>query len=563
MEAIIYLIVIAAVLYGIYLLVVYVILPAISIAGIVAAAAGAVMALIMYIRAAIEWANPYALGKKTWTRTSADVYRDKHRNAEPNAKRRSYFFGPGFYSLFKTWITAWKYNFGIVVRYWNWARPRIDDIKDGLYWAGIALGVLFWVSLITLSASVLVVGSVVSVGIGLVHGAIMLLVASVVYLVFSVIYGIDYFYLWRHGVNSECPNCHRRYIIPRFQCSNPDCQRIHKKLIPSAYGILKRECVCGAVLPTTYFNGRSKLNSFCPYCEDERLASSDSRQFSVSLIGGSASGKTTMLASYFHLLREHVADVGLTETIPEEQERKVAFLEDAYATAARVSGTTVQDHTDPYTLLIGGPQLSFSRQFNIYDVAGEVFIDPSLSDIVYGSDFINSETILLLVDPLFSPDIRREALADGLDPSTISQADPAEVINNLANYIRQNTRKSGAKIERPLAVVINKTDIPAVAARISNEMIEEEAMQSGESLMALRNRMCRDFLADNEMHSLLMALDANFSKVAFFVISSTGGAEEGSYIVDSHLEEPFNWLLRASGDTELADAMGVDRSIGK
>jgi hypothetical protein len=255
--------------------------------------------------------------------------------------------------------------------------------------------------------------------------------------------------------------------------------------------------------------------------------------------------------------------VGLTETIPEEQERKVAFLEDAYATAARVSGTTVQDHTDPYTLLIGGPQLSFSRQFNIYDVAGEVFIDPSLSDIVYGSDFINSETILLLVDPLFSPDIRREALADGLDPSTISQADPAEVINNLANYIRQNTRKSGAKIERPLAVVINKTDIPAVAARISNEMIEEEAMQSGESLMALRNRMCRDFLADNEMHSLLMALDANFSKVAFFVISSTGGAEEGSYIVDSHLEEPFNWLLRASGDTELADAMGVDRSIGK
>ena len=562
-----------------YALCVYVIFPIAGIISIIGLAAGVGISLFLYVRSAIEYANPYALPGKVWTRTAGDVFVDGGRRAEPSAKRRSYFFGPGFYSLWKTWITSWKCNFDVVRRYHDWFTDKCDDIlSDGL---ALTLRIAAWISLIALSAALLVVGGAVSIGVGLLHGALMMAVAIPVYLVFSILYGVDYFYLWRHSIRSICPTCKKRYVIPWFACSNPACGKIHRRLIPSAYGVTRRECVCGAVLPTTFFGGRNMLTSYCPYCMGEKLASAESRQFCVSMIGGSASGKTTLLASYLHRLQGSAKASGLTVEVPEGMETRMNYLEQACLGKRTIIGTSkrVEGCTDPYTLLLKNGALAVSRQMNFFDVAGEIFLDPTLRDIVYGADFMESEGIALVVDPLWDAHLREEAVREGMSASAISTMDPADVVNNLANYIRQNRqvqddsglvsrvrqlgRRSGARITRPIAVVVTKADVRAVAAQITNRAMEEEAGRTGEPLWSVRNRTIRDFLLNNGMQGLLQALDANFSRQRYFLISATGGVTGAAFVTDAHVEEPVNWLIRACGDQEFADAMGVPRDEGE
>lgn len=554
MELILGIIGIAIVLYVVSLLIQYVIIPIFSVVSIVGIAAGTGIALFMYVRAAIEYLNPYQVPDKVYSRTESDVYEYHGKKPDENVRRRSYFFGPGFYSLWKTWITSWKYIFAVVLQYWN-LREEIKD-KIDIDWLRYVVLAMFWVGMIAISASVLVVGGVASIGIGLLHAGIMLVVMTGVYLVYTILYGVDHFYLWKHSVTSICPRCKNRFIVPVYACNN--CGAKHKRLIPSPYGIWTHTCTCGTRLPATFFNGRTKLESYCPYCEDERIASSGSRQFCISLVGASSSGKTTLLASYLHTVDRRMRPRGLSVEVPEECRRKMDRLEQAYANAEQLSGTQVADYTDPYTLLVSGNGMSFSRQFNIFDVAGEIFESPDLGGIPYGQDFADSEGLMILVDPLASALLREEVQNAGASVTTASTFDPALVVNNLANYLRQTSTKTGQMITRPTAVVLTKTDLPVIEQEISSERLNREIEMYPGDAAATQDRLCREFLNRYGFGTLLMALDANFSNLRFFTVSATGGALPGdTYQADFKIEDSFNWLIANSGDEEFAQAMGV------
>lgn len=73
----------------------------------------------------------------------------------------------------------------------------------------------------------------------------------------------------------------------------------HARLVPGPYGIWHRRCSCGKKLPTTFLLGRSALKAFCPVCGNE-LAASDVQQFSLSVVGGTSSGKTVLLTAFYH-----------------------------------------------------------------------------------------------------------------------------------------------------------------------------------------------------------------------------------------------------------------------
>lgn len=203
MELILGIIGIAIVLYVVSLLIQYVIIPIFSVVSIVGIAAGTGIALFMYVRAAIEYLNPYQVPDKVYSRTESDVYEYHGKKPDENVRRRSYFFGPGFYSLWKTWITSWKYIFAVVLQYWN-LREEIK-YKIDIDWLRYVVLAMFWVGMIAISASVLVVGGFASIGIGLLHAGIMLVVMTGVYLVYTILYGVDHFYLWKHSVTSICP----------------------------------------------------------------------------------------------------------------------------------------------------------------------------------------------------------------------------------------------------------------------------------------------------------------------------------------------------------------------
>lgn len=554
MEAILAIAAFALILWASVMLSIYVILPLFSIVGIMGLAAGAGVALFMYIRAAMEYMKPYSLPRKVYSRTESDVYEYRGKKAEKKVKRRSYFFGPGLYSLKMTWISSWKYIFDVVKIYWGW-REKIND-KISRDWLRYMILAFYWIGLIAIGASMLVVGGIASFSIGLLHGAVVLVVMAVAYLIYSVLYGLDHFYLWKNAVSSICPRCKKRFIVPVYACSN--CGAKHWRLIPSPYGIWTHTCTCGVRLPATFFNGRNKLESFCPYCEDERIASSSSRQFCISLVGASSSGKTTLLASYLHIVEDRLNKQGLSIEVPAECKKKMERLKRAYDDAEELTGTQISDYTDPYTLCISGKGMAFSRQFNIFDVAGETFESPDLGGIAYGQDFADSEALMILVDPLASPSLRKEVRDAGSSVNTASVFDPMLVVNNFANYLRQTSTKTGRLISRPTAVILTKTDLPVIKNIISSERLEEEVRMYPGDARTTRDRLSREFLKQYGFGSLIMALDANFSNVHFFSVSATGGAKPGeTYFADPHLEEPFNWLINASGDTEFAQAMGI------
>ena len=113
-------------------------------------------------------------------------------------------------------------------------------------------------------------------------------------------------------------------------------------------------------------------------------------------------------------------------------------------------------------------------------------------------------------------------------------------------------------IARPTAVVVTKTDLPAVGQEVSSERLAREVSLFPGNAMDVRDRLIRDYLDRIGLGTLLMALDANFSNLRFFTVSATGGAQPGeSYRADDALQEPFDWLIHASGDEELARAMHI------
>lgn len=90
MEVIFYLLLIALVVYLIYLLVRYVILPIASVAGVitlvVSAGYGLIVSLISFIKSLSNNLSPYA------------TYVDKHADISAGI-RRNYCFGPGFHQI--------------------------------------------------------------------------------------------------------------------------------------------------------------------------------------------------------------------------------------------------------------------------------------------------------------------------------------------------------------------------------------------------------------------------------------------------------------------------------
>lgn len=100
MELIIYAVLIYLAYLVIRWIIVNIILPVGRIATIVALVAGtaigAFVAIKSYLKSIKDNINPY------------DYYEDSSKNKQEFAKRRSYFFGPGFLQLRKTIADAWK-----------------------------------------------------------------------------------------------------------------------------------------------------------------------------------------------------------------------------------------------------------------------------------------------------------------------------------------------------------------------------------------------------------------------------------------------------------------------
>jgi hypothetical protein len=168
----------------------------------------------------------------------------KKKRTQPAHK--SYFFEQGYKDIGSAIKTSWLKNAQTAKAYYDKYNEKGLMSLKGVYNLFCALSVVSF-------------GTVFFALISAVMLAIVSTFFILVYIGFSAAWLFDRAYLTKKKIFTACNECKCKSLIPTYIC--PKCGAHHTNLTPGAYGILKRTCECGQKLPTTFFNGRKKLQA--------------------------------------------------------------------------------------------------------------------------------------------------------------------------------------------------------------------------------------------------------------------------------------------------------------
>jgi formylglycine-generating enzyme required for sulfatase activity len=514
----VYLIVIGIVIYLIYLLIVKVIVPLIiilaKVTAIIAVAALAISAAIGFIVSIVNYIKSFVSSIDPYT-----TYIDKNPKKPENAKR-NYFFGPGQHQIRMIVKGAWANNARAIKILWG--KVKILAIVPILIIA--------------------VMGSVWTVVFSVAHSLVLFPFIIIFRILFGVLAIIDRLVLAFNSISARCPDCKKRSTLPDFVC--PSCGAVSKRLVPGHYGIFYRRCSCGKRLPSTFLNGRSRLEARCPHCGHD-LATSNARNFGIQLVGGVRSGKTTFLASFIHKYLEAVKknpriDIKLFPTAEfDEMERwySQGFTESTSAMNANM-----------YSIIHTWKRSQFSHQLSVYDIAGEVFSNESASA---QEQYRYCEGLIIVVDPFSSRSVRAiyEGEHNGQSPANYSTSDMQEVVTGFINeFSKIGILSVGKMSDVPVSVIISKADADMVKQEIGYDRIDSVCQgnpQAYKTRDGARDAVCRDYLFNIGMAGMVNNLAAQFSKIHYFPVSAMGHEKGKPEAYDPWgILEPVMWIIK-------------------
>ena len=412
--------------------------------------------------------------------------------------RRGYFFGPGLHQL-KV----------IVIDSFVELSVRLDGVKQ---WKGnictnhpskfITIPVtLFYVIALIMTY---VFGGIWVAAFSVILSVILLIGMVVFFIFFSILWIADRLYLLLHSIHCRCPECHRQVIVPIFLCDQ--CNAHHLNLTPGPYGVFKRTCGCGHVMPTTVFNGRSKLQAICPL-DYTPLVASSAQQIGIQLVGSTKSGKTTYLASFWHCFNEKLQNHReiLAEYSPEHLFKT---LESKFQSGDSFD-STIEENARMYSVVLEKKQ-SIPLQLSVYDIAGEAFSHLELNQ--QQEQFAYCEGIMFVVDPSDSP---------------IMAVDCINLF--IANFQALKGINASKIVSLPVALLITKADLfkkeigPIKIRTTHNKNVNNTA--EGEPIPTFddsRNMICKEFLQNHGFSSVIGMLEGTFSDVQYYAVSAIG-----------------------------------------
>lgn len=468
---------------------------------------------------------------------------------------KSYWFEKGWRDLRETIETAWEMNLSKVAE----IRASPSAESD---WGAVAKTVFNWAGIL----SIFLFGTLVTGIAALVNAVVVIVLMATVYTGFTVIWLADRSYLARNRIFTACHQCKMKSLIPTYLC--PRCGAEHTRLVPGAYGILRRRCTghsgtCGEILPTAFFNGRRHLVAQCEHCGTE-LNSRESRPICIPVVGGRSVGKTAFITAFSHDFINSLAPKKSLETELYNTEKGSIYreIERAYQTSD-FELTPVKSATGissvSFSFFVKNPNLKPDRLFHIYDIAGEVFTQNVEAEVQQQYEYCHG--IVLIVDPLAIDSIyyRYEPQLSEIDKSRRGAADTTTVVDAFVNKLREVTGLSNKKIHSvPLAVVVTKIDaIEDLQDRLSSESARTLLASEPERFKTIEDAhdyQCRQLFIEHDMRHFISTINLRFKTNRFFACSPIGHtATQGAFRPEGVMSV-MEWLVHLA-DPQLGQRM--------
>jgi hypothetical protein len=442
------------------------------------------------------------------------------RPAEPAIK--SYYFGKGYVDLLATIRSAWELNTKSAKEYQGKANAAQNKAWPVLWWAAAIAVVVF-------GTAFFVVASVV-------HVVVLLAFFGLIYVGFSVVYLAERTYLLVKRYRSVCPHCSEKLDLPHYYCDK--CAVVHKRLIPSNYGILHRICQCGQKLPATFFTDRGRLQATCQKCSGMlHRGHVESRKLFIPVIGGPSVGKSAFLYSaIWQFVEDELPSRGCTSKFLESRDESSYSAVTDQLKRGRVPNKTTTALPSAFNISVQGP--TGQRVFYLYDPAGEAFETAgALADHKY---YGFSSGCIFLIDPFSLPEVRQSYSAQLREMEAAVKPGPSAVddtLNRMVLSLEENfgLSKTGRAVF-PLAVVVSKTD----AFGLGKEIGASPAAADGSS-----EDPVRAWLRKRGQSGLVQKLEARFTKVGYFSCSALGRVPDQSEkgFLPSQVLDPVRWIL--------------------
>jgi hypothetical protein len=459
--------------------------------------------------------------------------------------RKSYYFEKGYTDLFNTIKGAWANNKQSATQYWSELSKKYIATDIG-NWEKLFYVAMYGIATI----SVVIVGTIVTILLSIVHIFILFCVMFLVYIAYSIIWGIDRIYLIRNRIFSPCTVCTKSsaYLIPTYLC--PNCGREHTRLTPGVYGILKRECNCGTIIPATFFNGRRDLKAICPNPDCKApIYGKESKPICIPIVGGSAVGKTIFITAFVKQFAESIVPASNWETehySPDKQKLLENIIKNY--NVGSVTKTTDRSAISFNFFLKSKDRLWHPEKlFFIYDIAGEVFGGETEDRLQ--KQYLYCHGVVFIIDPFSCPDVMNDfsSKISPADMAQISQTNPNDALDIFIQKLQDIAGLLPSGLSKvPIAVVINKTDIGGLNKLFNKTALAEIIARNPKKKLnesEAQNIACKEFLRQNGMANLVQTIEMKFKTNKFFDCSALGHTIGQGPMRPSHVMVPMRWLL--------------------
>lgn len=460
------------------------------------------------------------------------------KNEQP--AKISYFFGPGWRDLKDFIIKLWNKNCDSARNY------HAKYIENGLM---TLLGICWLVC----SVSVVIYGTLFFVAVSIVFSIFLFIFFILVYLGFSLLWIVDRLYLKRKRIFTACPECKERSLIPTYAC--PSCGTKHTNLTPGKYGILHRTCNCGQKLGTCFLTGRKNYPSFCAQC-GHPLSDRENMPICIPVVGGRSVGKTAFITAFSKEFVDEIAPKNgwTTEFYNDEKHQIYNEIVTDYTSGSTRMTDRPQDISKTssvsFSFFLKGKELKPERLIHVYDIAGEVFTDNSENEMQKQYEYCQG--MVLIIDPFAIPAVknRYESELKQEDIAGIGKADISGIVDVFINKLREVTGLSSGKMSTtPIAVVISKVDAPGLQKELGKEAVDTLINDMNSKNMHpeeldVEDYLCRKFLTEYGMESLLSGINIKFKNNRYFACSSIGHTRDYGEYQPMGVMEPMEWIIK-------------------